>query len=798
MAENQTSNVVPIGGRDNPMTTPVSDEAASLLSTCRDRLVQGVTTVFAQHVGPASDELLGLADRATNLEQQQVCFTANGVLVNRTQELLQEFRVAYVARFDASLTDLTRVRPGPDLQGPDELSLIDTDEFEQDLAIGKLAARATFNCLQQLVALERRLGALLRLQRVSQDDNPLYPGALFDAMLQALSDLGVGQQPALILVQAFERHTAAELPGLYADLNRFLAQSGVLPTIPLGSPQQTQGPAPADDSGTGRAALEGARPTGSDQWSAPPDGADPNLYGTGRAGGPSGGAPDVFSQLLQAIQTANAIQQASGGAWRAGAPAMPAADSAPQPATVSLKQLVDALGDLQHGRADPGRMPGLGSTRIDPGQDNVLQQIRSTPLASWSHPMDALTIDIVSMLFDAIFNDPELPATLRAEIAKLQIPVLKVALLDKAFFSDRRHPARRLIDSIANSGIGRSERDELALVEKVRAIVESVVRGFESDMQVFSLQADQLEGLLQEEDERAQGRATRMVDELELNERKEVAAGRVKGEIERRINRRQIPSLVADFLSRNWQLVLVDVFVRTGDASDEWGEAVRLMDELLWSLEPKTGMSERDRLLVLLPDMLKRLRGGLERVQLHEGWDAFFSELIRLHMAALHKGAPAGTGAAGRDLPPRSESSDEIPDGSETGSEQSWDPQTQSGQGAQNQQPSDVQPDRHLRLVEALEVGAWVEFQSFRGTRNTLRLSWVSEFKRVYLFTNRQGENAMTLAASSLVEHLRKGSARLLSQDPLTDRAVAQVLEKVRPASAGPSPESPSPGFAWE
>jgi hypothetical protein len=79
-------------------------------------------------------------------------------------------------------------------------------------------------------------------------------------------------------------------------------------------------------------------------------------------------------------------------------------------------------------------------------------------------------------------------------------------------------------------------------------------------------------------------------------------------------------------------------------------------------------------------------------------------------------------------------------------------------------------------------VGAWVELESDRGTRKTLRLSWVSELRGVYLFTNRQGENALTLAATSLADHLRKGTARILNQDRITDRAVAQLLGNAEPA----------------
>ncbi len=745
MAETTTSNVVPFAARDHAATTELSGESASLLAMCRDRLVQGVSTVFLQRIGQANDEFIGMADRAINLEQQQVCFAAMHFLANRAQPLLQQFSSAYVAGFDASVAALTTGRPRPSLRGPDELRLVDNDDFEQDLAIGKLSTRAAFNCSQQLVPLDRRFAALLRLQRISQDDNPLHPEHLFNAMLQALNGMDLDRQLALALLQSFERQTAAALPGIYADLNQSLAQSGILPTIPLAANQPL-----STSQASGNADVSGAAPS---QWAAPTSGQTP-----------SGAVPatvvneDIFSRLLQAIQTSNALQaaQAFPGAqtgWQPGASLPPGPATLP-PGAVSVNQLVDALNALQRGQTDPRALPGLGAVRIDHDQTNVLQQIRATPMANWSHPMDAMTIDIVSMLFDAIFNDPDLSAAMRAEIAKLQIPVLKVALLDKGFFSDRKHPARRLLDAIANSGIGRNENDEPRLLAKIHAIVETVVDGFESDTQIFAAQVDKIEEFLHDEEDRARGKATPMVDQLAVRERQEVAASRVGAEVDLRLNQRQMPPLIANFLSQNWRPVLVETFVRTGETSTDWSEAIRLMDELIWSVEPKNGASERNRLLALLPDLLKRLRSGLERAECEGAWDDFFSELIRLHMAALHN-----------DAPPEMTEASPLP----------------SPPPAPPPLPAGDPADRHLRLVQALEPGAWIEFQSFRGTRNTLRLSWVSEFKRLYLFTNRQGENAMTLAASSLAEHLRKGSARLLSQNPLTERAVAQMLEKVTP-----------------
>lgn len=818
MAENNTSNVVPFGARDSNLTTAMFEDAVAILSVCRDRLIDRLSAVFTREVGRANDEFMAMADRATSLEQQQICFAATQVLSNRAPQLLRQFQASFAREFESVLKGSDGA-PAQGLQLPAELSLVEDEDLEQDLAITKLTTRAAFNCSQQLVALDRRIAVLLKVQRVTQDDNPLHPGLVYKAVLEALTSMDLVPSVALALLQSFERHTGGELPAIYADINRYLAETGILPNISLKTPQEQQAhQGHAQDGGSmGGAgyAASGFAPQGQSGGGMPG-------YGAAGSGGmpAQGGGQDIFTQLLGAIQAMHGGQSVAGGQPSQGgvvAPGaggwMPGGGMAAGTAggagmqSFSSSQLVEALGNLQRGPVDPGQMPGLGTVRIDPFAGNALQQLRATPMASGSHPMDAMTMDIVSMLFDAMFNDPDLPASVRAEIAKLQIPVLKVALLDKQFFSDRHHPTRRLLDAIAQAGIGRGDTDEPRLVERIHSVVEAILKGFDSDVKVFETQLAVLEGFLQEEEAAAKSKADNMADELEARERKEMAAGRVATEVDLRLHRRNLPPLLADFIARHWRLVLVEAFVRAGESGEAWKEALRLMDELIWSVEPKSGSQDRDRLVVMLPAMLKGLREGLGRVGLQGAWDGFFSELIQLHVAALHKDAPPQLYPQGPRSTPAEPASQSI-SATQPVSTSVADPLSSLDDDESEDlsallpeppsQPAAPPEDEYMSLVQKLEVGAWVEFNSERGTRNTLRLNWVSEFRRVFLFTNRQGENAMTLAAGSLADHLRRGRARLLSQNPLTDRAVAQVLEKVSPPAPGSSGGSRPRGYAWE
>ncbi len=684
----------------------------------------------------------------------------------------------------------------------DELRLVDTDDFERDLAVSKLSARASCNCAQQLTALDRRLAALLRVPRISQDDNPLFPRALFGAMLHALNELGVHEQLALILLHEFGRQTSVELPSVYADLNRFLVQAGVLPTIrlaraPAAPRSETRDMPESSVSGiSGWAGFESSEDPVLPQHEVPlpADQGMPVNLSAGSERLSHLPTDDVFGQLARAIQTAGHVRGSrsgtaetlgTGGFYVGASTQAPKGDNGNgEVPPLGLAQLIQALNGLQRGSPDLRRIPSLRALHIDPRQGNILQQIRSTPVMVWSRPLDAMTIDIVAMLFDAIFNDPELSATVRAELAKLQIPVLKVALVDKSFFSDRKHPARRLLDVVASSGIGRNEKDEPRLVDKIREIVEAVVEGFESNLNVFAVQTYKLEEFLRDEEKSARNKSERVLDQLEQRDRQEIAVKRVGEELAARTGQTKIPSLVAAFLDRFWRRVLTEVFVRDGDTGDQWSEVLATMDDLIWSVQSKETAEERSRLLTALPDLLKRLRRGLEAVHLEEAWDPFFDRLIRLHMSALHKEMPQEQDS-GKDAFTSYAPRFDVADAAQS-------PLSAEGlaTGEQAGVPLDEAEivDGYLTLARSLEVGDWVEFQRFRGTRKTLRLGWVSKYRGVYLFTNRQGDNALTLATTSLAGHLRKGMARVLSQDALTDRAVAQVLNQVMPKGGQGTP----------
>ena len=72
--------------------------------------------------------------------------------------------------------------------------------------------------------------------------------------------------------------------------------------------------------------------------------------------------------------------------------------------------------------------PVAGSNMAPP---NVLREIRSLGLVPTLDQAGDMTLDIVAMLFDYILDDKNLPDPVRMLIGRLQIPVLKVALISE-------------------------------------------------------------------------------------------------------------------------------------------------------------------------------------------------------------------------------------------------------------------------------------------------------------------------------------------------------------------------------
>jgi hypothetical protein len=235
-----------------------------------------------------------------------------------------------------------------------------------------------------------------------------------------------------------------------------------------------------------------------------------------------------------------------------------------------------------------------------------LARVAAAPAGSEVSPQ--VVLDMVALLFDGVFTDEAVPVSARLQIARLQIPFLRLALRDRGLLARRTHLGRRFFDQL--SAVTRAWHEPLSVQQKqvLSNMVDSFSEACMDDQRTFAATAEtslaDLRSLaLPAPDSEAAGQAQRKA--LAAHADRELADRR------RRVGR--LPHPVDAFLQTHWQQYLVDCLQRHGVDGSPWRQALATADALLWSLSPKEGAASQ-RLAELRPRMIRRLRQGMDQI----------------------------------------------------------------------------------------------------------------------------------------------------------------------------------------
>jgi hypothetical protein len=392
-----------------------------------------------------------------------------------------------------------------------------------------------------------------------------------------------------------------------------------------------------------------------------------------------------------------------------------------------------------------------------------------------------MTIELVAMLFDFIFETKDLPDSMKVLIGRLQIPVLKAAMLDGAFFSKKSHPSRLLVNALAHAGIGWSPAmgSEDPLYKKVEQIVHRVLDEFADDVYLFEALRKDLEAFLAEEEKSAETTIQSTAEEINQRDRQEIAHMVAGSEIEKRLETQTVPNFLGSFLRDYWINVLAQLHLQ-GEESETWVLALATLDDLVWSVQPKRTGDERRKLVAMLPNLLKRLHRGLQNVAWEPGErEQFMANLVEAHAASVKPSlasVPMPTTAVAEAAAAAADEATAKGD-SETAAKARALAEAMAPAPPPPPEPVvEIVQDRFAELAASLERGMWIEFEGEDGQLAFAKLAWVSPLRGTYLFTNRQGQKAVSLTADELADRFRKDRARLVEAEPLVDRAFVSMM----------------------
>lgn len=684
---------------------------------------------FTSHL---SDALLKLSEQTVRPNEATHSFNAfNHLRIN-----ISVFHRAVSGRLAELLSEEARLLETGDksvLQETDpDLSLVTFEEMENRVLLGNISQSLERDISEVLAALSLRIGWLFECDEMVNAENPFRPQVFVQAVYDGWCTIDPVIESQRVVLRLLGSELFLPLEPILRELNEALVERSILPDLTEAyrqkKAQNKMGLPPPkvakrDESRYNKvrdwllSSKKGKESSGSDG-----DLNIPDLFTPGAAGESWNSntisvkvGPRLFGYLTKLQQQLDQLE--------AGAPPVDAPHSA-----ATLRKVKD---------------------HVPPG---TLTQI------------DENTIELLAKIFDYVFLEQNIPAEMKKLIGQLQIPLLKAALTDKKFFIKDDHPARRLIDTLANYSMTWDQdkgRDD-PLYKMIEQIIARVQKEFDQQMGLFTDAVANLEAFLAEEEKSSESVLAAPIAAALRQEKMDQAGQAAERDVALRIETGEVAGFVETFLETQWSRILTLAHSVKEHKPEVLTQALAVMDDLIWSVKPKVSPEQRKELITKLPSILSMVNAWLNAVK----WDepervVFFSNLAERHAAIVRIQS---------ELSPRHQVETAVnvaQKASEYRMSKRFGPER------------DKRRDQFAQMVDTIEQGDWANFVRNNGTTAKFRLTWISPQRSRFIFTNRQGHDPFAFSAEELAQTLRDQKASLIPTDSVVDRALSAALDDI-------------------
>ena len=823
----------------------------ALLDTLLSQLSPFLEHAMVDALDALEQGLFRRAEQARSNDEQQRCFES----LREVRRVRADLSPSLIAQFESALAGLCEPRR-PSASGKpsrsmrNELSLVDSSDLEESLALVEAANRAEVRSSQALFALGMRFATLAEAPLFEPEDLPIGPHRLSECVRQSAEHLDLPLEHRVLFFRCLDQTLFSRLERFIDDANQILVDSRVLPDLFVLSPRARRtepahhepardlppaaaagraGVAPGpSDAVTGLGTPEPAHPADhlprQTALSAPA--ATAESAPTPPAPAPSD-ASARFQQRSQqtrfglATPAATTVAEAETGdggryggfarpmlGWPGVPPAAPAAANDAQD-----RQLFQTMRELLSGRrqalglgAAPAPDPNAIAARSDDVQSvlGVLQQKPAMPLSIGGklvpraishvkqdilnqlrqvtpegriprlHEEDADTIDLVGLLFDNLAKQGTPNPTVAQLMTKLQIPLLRVALRDKSFFTQRAHPARQLLNAVAESGLYWLDEgeDDRTLVEKMQGSVDRVLSEFQGDPKLFEQVLSDLARHLQTQAKKSEVAERRHVDAARGREKLESARSTATRAIAERIGSEKPRALIRTLLEQAWTDVLALTVLRQGEDSPVYRDRLGFVDALI-----RFGRGDAAENTTARRETLREaLEGGLSQI----GFHVEDIQSVGDRLFGPRHGAPSH--AANDDPATLTEVAARLKAHSRFGEEGDHHAHHHAHK-PHIDPPLNSEEQALLARLKTLPFGTWFELTPAGQTGSVRRkLSWFSTLTGRCLFVNQRGARTHESSLEQLARDMHEGHARVFEepQENLIDRAWNAIVRKLK------------------
>ncbi len=747
----------------SPQATVRRGHDPHLLGQARDAVIPPLTEAFSVALGRFDDALFDRAERAG--PSQMAFLDAMRELRRRREEIVTRFR-------DALLHVWRSLESGEPLSAEETLiqgeagglSLVSEQELESRLAARNLAAVLARDCKSVLARLERRLGVIAGNLKLDAEHNPIGAEHIGAAVHTAFATCDLALDVRLVVIKLCERDLVPAIARLYEALDQRLAKAGVMPEMeaprrPPSAPQRQRAQDNFDDP------LEQGDELHAPAWAARfvnRMAGFRDMHNEREAMAQSGGyegAQGAQGVLLEALHH---LLQESRGQREPGAARSPGTRDLSQREMLSVLSLLQTTPSATL-RAAIGDTGESLAQRLKNEVISSAMQLGVDPATARLAPVDEDAIDLVGMLFDVMLDERDLEGRPRELIGRLVVPFVKVALLDRRMFVQKTHPARRLLNALAeacegNNGESAAER---TLLTKVEEVVDRLVAEFNENLAIFLTLEEEFRAFLDQHRRRIEIAERRAAEIQRGQERLETARSRMNRELDARVEGRELPQAIEDFLRQPWAHHVTMTVLREGEESAALTDALVLADGVLEEL------AEAQRQIIGKP-WLQAWRPGLQQVFASVGMNM---DSANAAVDALHDTLQAI--AASR--PDLQKPLPELPQVvlPKPAEDESASMQLVGGTDTLEFDHTDAD---HFRQ---LAIGTWLDFIDKDNKVQPGKLSWVSPISSRLLFVNRRGVRFCVASPEELAAMVRLGRLRKHVEEDAFDSAMQGVIERL-------------------
>ncbi|MDH5735859.1 MAG: DUF1631 domain-containing protein [Gammaproteobacteria bacterium] len=585
-----------------------------------------MTTLFEK----ADDFLFESVNSASNIAEQNRMFEFMNALRVDRKKLEQHFNTELSIYFKplSQQKELPRKKHHKDnQQNSDELSLVATDEMDEMVTLSSISGKAAMNMQEEISHLEARLDELGLKTKDIFHFEALKPVRICDAFQDALTCTDYDRKNKLLLYKIFGDEVITPLKEIYDELNKLLIEQGILPKIEYRGKVNKNRAERRVESHDELSEDDVAGPVGSGSTGGRSGGTSGGTSAGGSGGGSAGGSGggsgggSTGSASQSQVQgdrgaspaySASHVQQAIHD-FLGGDPSQSDAGDGPSEGPggggfYSRQEVVGALSSLQSQvQIQPGGKLEFNAAAIKRAVLSTIGEQQGGVVNKAVHQISEKTIDFIKLIFDAIIEDKSITDAIKAILLSLQIPVIKAAMLDADFFVDDKHPARLLLDKLAEAGVGVSEHSDEVYIA-INAIVQKLLKEFEEDITVFKNALDELTELVDDIYRQAQEREQQSYEEVQHAHARNI----VLQEIRKITLGKELPQGVHTLVLKVWPSMMFNYFLKHGKANDEWIDMLMILSKIIDSVQLSGSMSELEELGFSFDDLVKAVRQKLE------------------------------------------------------------------------------------------------------------------------------------------------------------------------------------------